>query len=75
VGASEFLRAVERLGRKRGVDVRIESGRGKGSHRTVWFGCRRTILSYHGGGREVPPGTLRAMLRQLGLSPRDLEEG
>jgi hypothetical protein len=30
--AGEFIRRVERIGRRRGVAVRFETGRGKGSH-------------------------------------------
>ncbi len=68
----EFLRKLRRLGNQRGVSVRIESKRGKGSHSTLYFGEARTVIQDL--KKELPDGTLRAMLRQIGLSPRDLEE-
>ncbi len=38
----------------------------------LYFGNARTILQ--DVKRELPSGTFRAMLRQLGLTPEDLEE-
>lgn len=64
----EFIRRLRRLGRKRGVQVTVEATRGKGSHQTVCYGARRTIVQ----SGEIPSGTLRAMCRQLGIDPRDL---
>lgn len=69
---NEFLRKLRRLGRARGVGVRYVNmrGAGKGSHGTVYFGSRKTTLQYP--RRELKPGTLRAMCRQLGIDPREL---
>jgi malonyl CoA-acyl carrier protein transacylase len=69
---SEFVRLISRLGRSRGILVRLVSGRGKGSHATLYFGEARTIIQDL--KRELPSGTFRAMLRQLGLSPADLDQ-
>src|SRR5215472_8166824 len=41
---NELLRRLSRLGRQRGVAVRFEEERGKGSHGTVSFGNRFTVL-------------------------------
>lgn len=45
---------------------------GKGSH-TIWrnphTGKRAIIPDW--GGKDIPPGTLRAILRQLGISRED----
>jgi mRNA interferase HicA len=67
---SEFLRAVKRLANERGIEMRFEAKRGKGSHGTLSFGTSRTILQ--NPKKELPSGTLHAMLRQLGLSESDL---
>jgi mRNA interferase HicA len=68
---AEFLRKVKRIGVHRGIAVRFEVKRGKGSHGTLYFGGSRTILQDL--KKELPAGTLHAMLRQLGLALRDLE--
>jgi len=62
---------MRRLGRKRGVAVRVDARRGKGDHSLVWFGDRRTTL---GGSGELPKGTLATMLKQLGLTLDDPRE-
>lgn len=69
VNGNEFLRKLNRLGKVRGIDVRIDEERGKGSHTTVYFG-RFTVIKDR--KKEIGAGLLRAMLRQLGLRERDL---
>lgn len=66
------MRKVRRLGQARGVPVRFVAQRGKGSHGTLYYGSARTIVQ--DWKRELPTGTLHAMLRQLGLTPEDLRE-
>ncbi len=41
-----------------------------GSHEVWWNPETKTftVIPHH-GGRDLPPGTLRAILRQLGFSP------
>ena len=68
---AEFLRKVKRLGERRGIAVRFEAKRGKGSHGTLYFGGSRTVLQDL--KKELPLGTLHAILRQLGLTLKDLE--
>jgi mRNA interferase HicA len=72
VKGAEFLKKIKALGDRRGIPVSLIAKRGKGSHATLYFGSARTILQDL--KRELPNGTVRAMLRQLGLSPRDLDE-
>jgi mRNA interferase HicA len=50
--------------------VTFEAERGKGSHGTVRFGDRYTVMKDR--RKEIRPGLLHAMLRQLGLTERDL---
>ncbi|MDP8989558.1 MAG: hypothetical protein M3N41_05685 [Acidobacteriota bacterium] len=45
--------------------------RGKGSHGTLYFGGSRTVVQDL--KKELPLGTLHAMLRQLGLTLKDFE--
>jgi mRNA interferase HicA len=68
---NEFIRRLRRLGRERGIEVRLDELKGKGSHAALYYGRRRTTLKDR--RKEIGPGLLRSMLRQLGLDPRDLE--
>lgn len=67
---AEFVRKVRRLGHTRGVEVRFVAKRGKGSHGTLYYGSARTIVQDF--KKELPTGTLHAMLGQLGLTLGDL---
>jgi mRNA interferase HicA len=68
----EFERKIRRRGRSRGVTVSFDSGSGKGSHGRLYYGNRFTTLKDR--RKEIGPGLLTAMLHQLGLTRRDLEE-
>ena len=70
MNGTEFLRRLRALGRRRGVRLEVLSRRGKGSHVMVWFGARRTTLKDR--KKEIGPGLLGAMCRQLGITPDDL---
>ncbi len=65
----EFQRRLTRLGRKNGIQVIFEAGKGKGSHGTICYGAASTTLKDR--RKEISPGLLRAMLRQLGIKPTD----
>jgi mRNA interferase HicA len=67
---NELYRRLQKIGRERSVEVSFESERGKGSHGTVRFGDRYTVMKDR--RKEIRPGLLHAMLRQLGLTERDL---
>lgn len=58
------------LGRRQGVSVAFIARRGKGSHGTLLFGHRFTIVQNL--KKELPTGTMHAMLEQLGLTLNDL---
>ena len=62
---SEFLRKVQALARQTGTDVTFTPQRGKGSHGTLYYGGRRTVL--RNIKDELKTGTLHAMLKQLGI--------
>ena len=68
---AEFIRAMRKLARRRGVEARFVTRRGKGSHGTLYFGDRKTIVKDR--KKELSRGLFVDMLKQLGLEPRDLE--
>lgn len=70
MNGSEFLRKLRALARRRSATLRLVSGRGKGSHVTVYLGARHTVLKDR--RKEISPGLLNAMCRQLGIRPDDL---
>lgn len=69
---AELGRRLRKLGRKRGIVVELVPERGKGSHGTLYFGERLTII--RDLKDEIKTGTLHAMLKQLGLTLQDLEK-
>ena len=68
---SEFIRLVEKTGKKRNLAVRYVPRRGKGSHGTLFFGQQFTIV--RNTKDELKTGTLHGMLRQLGLKLSDIQ--
>ena len=65
----EFIDKVRKIGRERSVPVRIDTKRGKGSHITIYYGARKTVVKDR--RKELPSGLLSAMARQLGLTSGD----
>ncbi len=70
VTGAELIRCIQRLGRARGVAVRFEARRGKGSHGRLYYGERFTTVKDR--RKEIGAGLLAAMLDQLGISKEDL---
>jgi mRNA interferase HicA len=68
---SEFRRLIEALGRRRGIAVRIVAERGKGSHKTIYYGAAHTTLQHE--QHDLKPKTLHTMLSDLGLTKKDLQ--
>ena len=66
----ELIKRVKQLGKQREIDVRVDQKRGKGSHVTLYFGKNFTIV--RNPKDELKTGTLKAMLKQLGLKPDEL---
>jgi mRNA interferase HicA len=69
---SELVRRLRKLGRQQGIAVEFVPERGKGSHGTLYFGERFTIL--RDLKDELKTGTLHAVLKQLGFTLQDLEK-
>jgi len=41
---NEFIKRVKQIGKARNIEVRVDKKRGKGSHVTLYFGDRFTIV-------------------------------
>lgn len=67
--SAEMLRRLNRLATRRGWDLGERDGRG--SHLLVRLNGRTTVIARHPG--DMPPGTLRKVLKDLGLTESDLE--
>ena len=57
------------LGAARNIAVRVDAKRDKGSHIRLYDGGQKTIVKDR--RKEIDPGLLSAMIRQLGLDPND----
>lgn len=66
----EFIRRVRILGRKNGVDTALDAKRGKGSHVTLYYGSRFTIVPDR--KKDLRIGLFHAMCQQLGITPEEL---
>ena len=69
---NEFIRKVQKLGRRHGINAVFVHEQGKGSHGTLYYGDRLTIV--RNPKDELKTGTLHAMLTQLGLTLADLTD-
>ncbi len=65
MNGAEFVKRIRRIGRERGVAVRFDPRRGKGSHGRLFYGDRFTTLKDR--RKEIGPNLLNAMLKQLGI--------
>jgi len=70
---NELIKKVEALGKEREIAVRVDKKRGKGSHQTLYFGERKTVI--RNPKDELKTGTYRAMLKQLGSVRRTCSDG
>jgi len=70
VTGAEFIRRLRRLARTRQVAFDMNTRRGRGSHRIVYFGTQRTTVKDL--KEELGRGLLRKMCNDLGIDPGDL---
>jgi mRNA interferase HicA len=70
VKGSEFLRKVRTVARRNKVPCRWAPERGSGSHGTLYFGDRLTVVKDL--KKELGPGLLADMLKQLGVRKEEL---
>jgi hypothetical protein len=67
---AEFIRRLRRLARQRRIPFDMNTRRGRGSHRIVYFGIRWTTVKDL--EEEVGKGLLRQMCKDLGVDPAEL---
>jgi mRNA interferase HicA len=67
----EFIRKIKKLGRNKSITVVFVPRRGKGSHGTLFYGEKFTIV--RNPKDELKTGTVHGMLDQLGLKLSDIE--
>ncbi len=70
VKGSEFLRKVKAVARRNKLRFRWVAERGSGSHGTLYVGNRFTVVKDL--KKELGPGLLSDMLKQLGIRKEDL---
>jgi hypothetical protein len=70
VTAGQVLRRVRDVARRRGVSFDFVEKKGKGRHGKLYVGSRSTIVKDR--KKEIGPGLLRRMCRDLGIDPQDL---
>jgi len=70
VRGSEFIRLIQRYARAKGLAFEWRPERGKGSHGVLVLGNRRTVV--RNPKDELKTGTYHAMLKQLGLTEKDI---
>lgn len=58
----EMIGEIRSLAKARGLEVRVNPARGKGSHMRVYIGSQATTVP-----AKVKTGTRRVILKQLGL--------
>jgi len=66
----EFIKRVKKLAKAKGVPFEINRERGKGSHITLYYADRYTILRNRKD--ELKTGTYHAMLKQLGIDKSEI---
>lgn len=70
VNGREFISKVRKLAGRNDIAVRFDRTRGKGSHGTLYYGDRHTVVKDR--KKPLTTGTLRGMCKQLGIDPDDL---
>ncbi|MEZ5671348.1 MAG: type II toxin-antitoxin system HicA family toxin [Thiotrichaceae bacterium] len=63
---TEFVKKVKHLAKSKGIKCKLDEERGKGSHSTLYYGDKWTII--RNLKDELKTGTLNAMLKQLGIT-------
>ena len=66
---SEFIKKVKKLAKAKGLKFEIDSSRGKGSHITLYYGEKYTVV--RNLKDELKTGTYKAMLNQLGIKENE----
>jgi mRNA interferase HicA len=67
---NEFIKRIQKLAKERGLSCSWHPDMGKGSHGVLKLDVCRTVV--RNPKDELKTGTYHAMLKQLGLSEKDL---
>lgn len=67
---NEFIRRIQKYAKSVGLACEWRADRGKGSHGVLILGDRRTVV--RNPKDELKTGSYHAMLKQLGLTERDI---
>lgn len=67
---NEFIKLIQRLAKARGLVCTWRPDMGKGSHGVLTLGEFRTVV--RNPKDEIRTGTYHAMLKQLGLTDKDM---
>lgn len=67
---NEFIRRVQKYAKRNGISFAWRADRGKGSHGILTLGDTRTAV--RNPKDRLKTGTYHAMLKQLGITERDL---
>jgi len=70
MNGNELLKRLKKIAKERNLSVKVITERGKGSHGTLYFGDKYTIIKDR--KKEIGPGLLNKMLKDLGLDKSDL---
>ena len=70
VRGGEFLRKIKAIAKRKQLRFRWVPERGSGSHGTLYVGAKLTVVKDL--KKEIGPGLLADMLRQLGFRKEDL---
>ncbi|MCP4575215.1 MAG: hypothetical protein GY846_02860 [Deltaproteobacteria bacterium] len=71
MNGNELLKKLKKIAKERKIDCELSKSHGKGSHGTLYFGGKKTIMK--DPKKEIGPGLLKAMLDTLGLKKKDIE--
>ena len=67
---SEFLKKIQKLAKEKAITCSWHPDKGKGSHGVLKYGDKRTTV--RNLKDELKTGTYHGMLKQLGLTDKDL---
>lgn len=71
MNGNELIKKLKRIAKDRDVGFQVDKERGKGSHSTLYFDSRMTVIK--DPKKEIGPGLLKSMLNDLGLTREDLK--
>jgi mRNA interferase HicA len=71
VKGNELIRRIKKLAKEKSILCEYRRERGKGSHGTLYYGDKRTII--RNPKDELKTGTFNAILKQLDIDESELK--